>query len=130
MRLGTSSPNTIVTNVIAVTTMAVALISAAPCGTPYSINQAAKPALNAASPRIPFNMPIEVMPTCTEERNWVGSLSKFSAARAPGSPLSASAMSRILRLEASANSDMANTPLSSVNSAISRKFMNQQTGPD
>ena len=61
----------------------------------------------------------------TVERNRVGCWSSFSAACAPWSPASAIPASRALRLEARASSDMANAPLSSVNSAISRKSMDQ-----
>lgn len=77
-----------------------------------------------ASPIIPLSMPMEVMPTCTEDRNWVGLSSSTRADCAPLSPDSAIADGRALRLEAKASSDMANTPLSKVNSAMSRKSMN------
>ena len=73
---------------------------------------------------MPLSMPMEVMPTCTDERNWVGLSSKVSAARAPLSPNSDIAVSRAFRLDASASSDMAKTPLSSVKKAISKKSMN------
>src|SRR3954466_6216918 len=74
---------------------------------------------------MPLMMPIEVMPTCTVERNWVGWSSSLSAACAPPSPSSAIPASRARRAEASAISVMANRPLSTVRNAISRKSMNQ-----
>ena len=67
---------------------------------------------------------MEVMPTCTEDKNWVGLSSNANADWAPLSPDSAIAVRRAFRLEAKASSDMAKTPLSRVNSAISRKSMN------
>ena len=66
---------------------------------------------------------MEVMPTCTVERNCVGRSISRIAAPAPLSPLSSMAASRALRDEAMASSDMANTPLSRVRKAISRKSM-------
>ena len=123
MRLGTSSPNTMVVNVMAETTTAVAVTPAAASGMPICCSHRPRPALNAASPTMPLSMPMEVMPTCTDERNCVGSSSSRSAARAPLSPPSAIAAKRSLRLDARASSDIANTPLSRVSSAISRKSM-------
>jgi hypothetical protein len=72
---------------------------------------------------MPLSTPMEVMPTCTVERNWVGCSSSRSAMAAPLSPASARHARRALRLEASASSDIANTPLSTVSSAISKKSM-------
>ena len=103
--------------------MAVADIEAAPSDIPSDISQRPRPALKAASPKIPLSKPIEVIPTCTEDRNCVGFSSSANAACAPLSPASANASRRALRLEANANSDIANTPLSSVSNAISRKSM-------
>ncbi len=121
MRLGTSSPNTMLTKVMMATTIAVAAMPATPAEAPNPAIQRARSALNAASPTMPISMLIEVMPTCTVDRNWVGCSSRRSAVAAPASSASASAISRALRLDARAISDIANTPLSSVNSAISRK---------
>ena len=89
-----------------------------------SCSQSASASLNAASPTMPFRMPMEVMPTCTVDRKRVGCSISRSAAAAPASPASAIAARRALRLDASAISDMANTPLSTVSSAISRTSMN------
>ena len=75
---------------------------------------------------MPLSMPMEVMPTCTDDRNWVGLSSRISAALAPLSPDSAMAESRALRLAAKDISDMAKTPLSSVRKAISKKSMNRK----
>jgi hypothetical protein len=75
---------------------------------------------------MPLSMPMEVMPTCTEDKNWVGLSSSVSAAFAPLSPDSAMALSLALRLEASASSDMAKTPLSSVRKAMRMKSMDPQ----
>ena len=80
-----------------------------------------KSSLKAASPMMPLSMPMEVMPTCTDDRNCVGLSSSANAACAPLSPPCAMAVSRGLRLEARASSDMANKPLSKVSNAISRK---------
>ena len=79
IRLGTSSPKTIVMKVITVTTSAVAEISATRGATDTLCSHSDKPPLNAASPMMPLSMPIEVMPTCTDDRNWVGLLSRFKA---------------------------------------------------
>ena len=91
---------------------------------------AASAALKAASPMMPFSTPMEVMPTCTVDRKRVGWSISRSAAAAPLSPASASAASRALRLDASAISDMANTPFSTVSSAISRISMNRRRESD
>ena len=108
------------------TTIAVAVIAAKRArARPGCAATALTAPLKAASPTMPLMMPMEVMPTCTVDRNWVGCSSSLSAACAPPSPASAMAASRALRVEASAISDMANRPLSSVSSAISRKSMNQ-----
>ena len=80
MRLGTSSPNTMVTKVMTATTMAVALISAVPGVRPQPCKANDRSPLKAASPTMPLSMPMEVMPTCTDERNCVGCSSSFSAA--------------------------------------------------
>src|SRR5437763_1032921 len=125
MRLGTSSPNRMVMYVMIATTMAVALTDEARGGTPSVRSHAATSSLKAASPMMPLMMPMEVMPTCTVERNCVGWSSSFRAACAPPSPSSAIAASRPRRVEASAISDMANRALSTVRNAISRKSMNQ-----
>lgn len=82
--------------------------------------------LKAASPMMPLSMPIEVMPTWTDDKNWVGLSSRPSAASAPLSPDSARAASLALRLDDRAISDMANTPLSNVKKAISKKSMRLQ----
>ena len=74
---------------------------------------------------MPFSMPVEVMPTCTVDRKRVGWSINRKAAAAPWSPDSAIAARRALRLEASAISDMAKTPFSTVSSAISRISMNR-----
>ena len=126
MRLGTSSPNTIVMKVMMVTTSAVAEISAARGGAPQPCIKLASPPLKAASPMMPLSMPMEVMPTCTEDKNCVGFSSRVNAACAPLSPDSAMALSLALRLEASANSDMAKTPLSRVKKAMRRKSMDPE----
>ncbi len=89
--------------------------------TPKVWIQVARPLLKAASPIMPLSMPMEVMPTCTDERNCVGLSSRPRAAWAPLSPDSPMAVSLALRLEARAISDMAKTPLSSVKKAISKK---------
>ena len=123
MRLGTSSPNTMVMKVMTVTTSAVAEISATRGDTDKLCSQADKPPLKAASPMMPLSMPIDVMPTCTDDKNWVGLPSKSSATCAPLSPDSAMAVSRALRLDASAISDMAKTPFNRVKNAIRTKSM-------
>src|SRR5512133_1491712 len=97
---------------------------------PKPCSQCASSLLNAASPMMPFSTPIEVMPTCTVDRNRVGCSISRSAAAAPASPDSAMVASRALRLEANAISDMAKTPFSTVNSAISRTSMNQRRESD
>ena len=63
MRLGTSSPNTMVTKVMTATTIPVASASAVRAARPQPTMEAATPSLNAASPTMPLSMPIEVMPT-------------------------------------------------------------------
>ena len=74
-----------------------------------------------ASPIAPFRMPMLVMPTCTLERNRVGSDASFSACRAPERPASA-ICSRRARLELTiAISDIAKTPLSRM--STSRRIM-------
>src|SRR3990167_3720710 len=123
MRLGTSSPNTIVMKVMTVTTIAVAEMSAARGNAPRPCIQTDRLPLKAASPIMPLSMPMEVMPTCTDDRNCVGFSSNPSAACAPLSPDSAMSLSRALRLEARASSDMAKTPLSRVKKTMSRRSM-------
>ena len=123
MRLGTSSPKISVTKVMPVTTRAVAEKCATRSGAPASSSQRATMGLKAESPTMPLSRPIEVMPTCTVERKFVGCSIKASAADAPGFWAAASASSRALRLAASAISDMANRPLSRVNNKISSRFM-------
>src|SRR5574337_1911375 len=108
---------------MAATTSAVALMSATGAGTPIHCSQPDTLPLNAASPMMPLSMLIEVMPTWTDDRNWVGRASSAIAATAPLSPPSTITPSRALRLEANAISDIANTALSRVNSAISRSSM-------
>ena len=108
---------------MAVTTSAVALIAAAFSETPQTCKHAATPSLNAASPTMPLSTPMEVMPTCTVDKNWLGLPSSSSAALAPWLPASASAPSLERLLPASASSDMANTPLSSVKKTISKNSM-------
>ena len=73
---------------------------------------------------MPLSMPIEVMPTCTEDRKYVGFSSSTSAAWAPLSPASLIAVRRDLRLDAKASSDIANTPFNRVSNAINRKSIN------
>ena len=63
---------------------------------------------------------MEVMPTCTDERNCVGFSSNLRAVIEPLSPASAMAARRALRLDARASSDMANAPLSRVRKTMSR----------
>ena len=126
MRLGTSSPKIMVMKVMTVTTMAVADMAAAFWLTPQPSSQTATPSLKAASPTMPLSTPIEVMPTCTVDKNWFGLPSRVSAAWAPLSPASAMAPSRALRLAASASSDIAKTPLSRVRKTISRTSMDQR----
>ena len=120
MRLGTSSPNTMVTKVMTATTIAVATPWAVLSATPKVRIQADRSSLNAASPTMPLSMPMEVMPTCTDDRNCVGCSSRCSAVCAPLSPTSAIAARRALRLAARDISDIANAPLSSVRKMISR----------
>ena len=75
MRLGTSSPKIMVVKVMTVTTKAVAVSAAALSAMPRATSQAATPSLNAASPTMPLSTPMEVMPTCTVDKNWLGLLS-------------------------------------------------------
>src|SRR6185369_366898 len=64
-------------------------------------------------------MPIKVMPTCTAERNWVGSSESLSASAAPRCPRSARFCNRGRRDETMASSDMAKKALSRIrNSTI------------
>ena len=93
---------------------------------PQVSSQWATPLLKAASPTMPLSTPMEVMPTCTVLKNWLGWPSSTRAACAPLSPASAIAAKRALRLPAKANSDMANTPLSKVRKTISK---NSIAGP-
>ena len=123
MRLGTSSPKMMVVKVMIVTTRAVAEMAAAFSATPQDCSQPASPSLKAASPTMPLSTPIEVMPTCTVDKNWFGLPSKVNAACAPLSPSSAMALRRDFRLAANASSDMANTPLSSVKKTINKNSM-------
>ena len=97
-RLGTSSPKMMVRKVMIITTSAVALISAAFGGTRISpCSQADSGAENAASPTMPFRMPIEVMPICTVDSQRVGWSCRSIAACAPASPASTITASRALR---------------------------------
>ena len=123
MRLGTSSPKMMVVKVMRVTTSAVAVIEAAPSCMPSDTSHCATGPLKAASPTMPLSMPIEVMPTCTVERNCVGLSSSLSAAAAPVSPLSCMAISRALRLAASAISDIAKAAFSTVSRTINSRSM-------
>jgi len=92
------------------TTVAVAVTSAMRSCRPVLIfSQAETGAEKAASPTMPFRMPIDVMPIWTVERNLVGLSCRSIAACAPDSPLSTSTCSRALRLAVNAISDMANT---------------------
>ena len=75
---------------------------------------------------MPFSMPMDVMPTCTEDKNCVGLPSNSKAACDPLSPDTAMAFRRALRLDAKANSDMEKTPLSSVKKRMSRKSMDPE----
>jgi len=120
MRLGTSSPNTMVMKVMTTTTTAVDRMFAVASVSPLASIQRPRSPLKAASPTMPLSMPMEVMPTCTDDRNCVGFSSSFSAVMEPLSPASAMAARRALRLEASASSDMANAPLSSVRKTMRR----------
>ena len=64
MRLGTSSPKMMVVNVMVATTKAVAIMPAGFSAMPNDdCSHCATGALNAASPKMPFKMPIDVMPT-------------------------------------------------------------------
>ena len=119
--LGTSSPKIMVVKVMAATTREVAVKLAADSERPQLMSQSATPPLNAASPTMPFITPIDVMPTCTVDKNCVGFSSNLRAAAAPLSPASSMAASLALRLEARANSDMANTPFTKVKNTISKK---------
>ena len=123
MRLGTNSPKIIVVNVIAVTTRPVAVMAAAVSAMPQPCNAAATPLLKADSPTIPLRTPIDVIPTCTVDKNWLGFPKSSKAACAPLSPASIKAVRRALRLPANANSDMAKTPLRSVKKTISSNSM-------
>ena len=118
MRLGTSSPKISVIKVIVATTMVVAVGAANLAVKPTFCKNCATPSLKAASPTIPLSMPIEVMPTCTVDSICVGFSFSSSAAWAPGSPPSAMAIRRVLRLAVSAISLMAKAPLIRVSSAI------------
>ena len=112
MRLGTSSPKMMLRKVMVTTTIAVAEMSAArsPIGK-VACSQRANGAEKAASPMMPLRTLIEVMPTCTTERNLVGSSCSAIAWRAPLSPDSTITCRRALRLAVSAISDMANSEL-------------------
>ena len=66
---------------------------------------------------------MEVMPTCTDDKNWVGLSIRARAALAPLSPASAMVCSRTLRLAVSASSDMAKAPFNKVSTMISKKSM-------
>jgi hypothetical protein len=70
--LGTSSPKIMVVNVMVATTSEVAEKLAAESESPQPMNQSATSPLNAASPTMPFMTPIEVIPTCTVDKNCVG----------------------------------------------------------
>ncbi len=106
-----------------VTTSAVAVMSAARGEAPKVCIHVESPLLKAASPMMPLSMPMEVMPTCTDERNCVGLSSSVIAPCAPLSPDSARAVSLALRLADSAISDMAKTPFSRVKKAMRKKSM-------
>ena len=118
-----------VVKVMAVTTSAVAPMDATFSLRPNPASHSATGPLNAASPTMPFSMPIEVMPTCTVERNCVGRSISLSAAPAPASPLSSIAARRALRLDATASSDIANKPLSRVRKTISSRSMQAGRAP-
>ena len=118
MRLGTSSPKISVMKVMTATTSAVAEISAARGAMPSVCSQTARPLLKAASPMMPLSTPMEVMPTCTVERNWVGRSCSTTAATAPSSPASAMAVRRALRLAVKSISDIAKAAFSKVSTAI------------
>ena len=109
--------------VMASTTSVVASTAAGLGAMPRWAIHSARPSEKAASPTMPLSMPMEVMPTCTVERNWVGWSCSSMAALAPLSPASAMAISRVLRLAANAISDMAKSALSRVNTAIKIKSM-------
>ena len=115
IRLGTNSPKMIVRKVIAMTTIAVAVMAAARAWIAnVALSQCANGSENAASPTMPFRMPIDVMPICTTERNLVGLSCRSIAACAPASPASTITCSRALRLAVSAISDMANNAFSRI----------------
>ena len=111
MRLGTNSPTTIDTYVTTTTTRMVEVMELASGDMPTLCSQMAKGPASTASPKIPLSRPIEVMPICTAERNWVGSSASFNAILAPRLPRPASASRRDFLAVTIAISDMANTPL-------------------
>ena len=115
-----------VVKVISVTTSAVAVIAATVSVKPKVCSQRANPPLNAASPTMPLSTPIDVMPTCTVDKNWLGLSSSVNEARAPLLPSSAMLFRRAFRLAASASSDMANTPFSSVKKTTNKNSMQAQ----
>src|SRR3954469_18032264 len=113
-RLGTSSPSTIEKYVISTTTAAVAAYSTNLPSRPRPFSHSTRTGASAASPTMPFRMPIEVMPIWMVERNCVGPSCRRSAACAPASPSAASGCRRPLRAAMSAISDMAKAPFSRI----------------
>jgi len=123
-RLGTSSPKMMVSTVIIITTKAVAPTEAPRSGTlKVSISQCATGSLKAASPTMPFNTPMDVMPICTVDNHCVGFSCSAIAATAPGCPLSTITCKRALRLVLKAISDMAKAPLITIRKSSSVKSM-------
>jgi len=102
-----------VRTVMLITTSAVATMAAVVAATPSAAaNHCDKGCENAFSPTMPFSTPMEVMPICTVDKNFVGLSCRSMAAAAPGSAASTITCNRALRLAVSAISDMAKRPLS------------------
>jgi hypothetical protein len=112
MRLGTSSPKMMVTKVMMATTMAVAATPAKRAGHAVAL----QPRRQRGAERGLADDAVEHADgrdAHLHGRQELGRmLQQRSAAAAPLSPSSAMARRRALRLEASASSDIANTPLS------------------
>ena len=67
-----------------------------------------------ASPKIPFRIPIDVIPICTVDKKLVGSSASLSAVLAPLSPSAACLAKRALRAVTMAISDIAKTPFNTI----------------
>ncbi|SMG64912.1 hypothetical protein BMETH_284_2 [methanotrophic bacterial endosymbiont of Bathymodiolus sp.] len=91
--------------------MAVDTISVIATSRPKVCNQSASGLANTASPTIPLNTPIDVMPICTVDKNLVGSSDNLSATAADLSPSAANFTKRAFLAVTRAISDMANKPL-------------------